>query len=100
MAYWREDILRINGYDEAFEGWGSEDTEMSFRLINCGVQLAFLRFGAIQYHLYHENAKKENSEKNCARAIKSKQNKNTWCQRGVDQYLVKDRSKYLTVTDT
>ena len=99
MGFWREDILGINGYDEAFEGWGSEDTEMAFRLINRGIKLTFIRFGAIQYHLYHEEAKKENSEKNYARAFKSRDNKSTWCQSGADQYLLNNEKEYLTAAN-
>jgi len=100
MGFWREDIFRINGYDEAFEGWGSEDTEMAFRLINQGVKLNFIRFGAIQYHLHHKSANKENSERNYAIACKSRENKSTWCQLGVDQYVLKDETKYLTAANS
>ena len=26
MAFWRDDIIRVNGYNEAIEGWGREDS--------------------------------------------------------------------------
>ena len=25
MAFWRSDLIRVNGYDEEFRGWGGED---------------------------------------------------------------------------
>ena len=31
-GYWKEDAVRINGYDERFEGWGPEDWEFALRL--------------------------------------------------------------------
>src|SRR5690606_34337347 len=32
VAYWRDDVLRINGYNEAMVGWGLEDSEFVARL--------------------------------------------------------------------
>src|SRR5262249_43026288 len=28
LAIWRKDLLRVNGYNEAFVGWGREDSEL------------------------------------------------------------------------
>lgn len=53
MAFWRDDLLAVNGYDERFEGWGREDSELAARLINAGVQRRNLKFAAIAYHLWH-----------------------------------------------
>lgn len=53
MAVWRSDLLKVNGYNEDITGWGREDSELSWRLINSGIRKRFLKFGAIQYHLYH-----------------------------------------------
>ena len=36
ISYWREDIVRVNGYNEEMEGWGREDTELVVRLMNSG----------------------------------------------------------------
>ena len=53
MAFWREDILRINGYDEGYQRYGKEDADLSVRLDRAGVRCRHLKFCAIQYHLYH-----------------------------------------------
>ena len=34
MAFFREDFLSVNGFNEDFVGWGREDSEFGARLIN------------------------------------------------------------------
>lgn len=53
FAFWREDAYRVNGFNEAFEGWGREDSEFVVRLLNSGVRRQNLKFRALGYHLYH-----------------------------------------------
>ncbi len=38
LAIWRDDLVRVNGYNEAFTGWGREDSELAVRLMNSGVR--------------------------------------------------------------
>jgi glycosyltransferase involved in cell wall biosynthesis len=49
----REDMVTINGYDEAFEGYGHEDTELEIRLRCLGLRATPLKHIALQYHLWH-----------------------------------------------
>ncbi len=58
MSFWKKDALKINGYNEDFEGWGKEDSEFGIRLINSGVKRKDLRFCAVTYHLDHGNSSK------------------------------------------
>ena len=30
MSAWRNDLLRVNGFDERFEGYGGEDQELAY----------------------------------------------------------------------
>lgn len=66
FSVYREDIVRVGGFEEAFIGWGREDTELSLRLINSGLKRKKLRFCAIQFHLWHfqedRNALKQNNK--------------------------------------
>ena len=74
MAFWRKDLLNVNGYNEDIRGWGREDSELSYRLINSGKKKGFVKFGGIEYHLYHKENSKENDARNIAmmeRASKS-----------------------------
>jgi len=56
MAFWKKDLLTVNGYNESFKGWGKEDNELAVRLLNAGLELRFIKFGAVVYHLHHKVA--------------------------------------------
>ncbi len=58
MAFWKNDLLKVNGYNEDFIGWGREDSEIAIRLINAGVKKRFIKMGAVCYHLYHSESEK------------------------------------------
>lgn len=49
---WREDLMKINGFDETF-GYGSEDRELGARLHNAGVRSRWLKYSLCQAHLDH-----------------------------------------------
>ena len=49
----REDIERVNGYDENFVGWGGEDEDMAIRLASSGLQGKTIIRKARVLHLYH-----------------------------------------------
>ena len=57
MAFWREDLLRLNGFNEAMTGWGREDTELAARAFHAGLLRRDLRFSAQAIHLYHRTRK-------------------------------------------
>lgn len=66
LAFWREDYVAVNGYDNLFYGWGLEDDEFAARLINYGVKKRRLKLAAICYHLDHDHNSKYHVEKNMA----------------------------------
>jgi glycosyltransferase involved in cell wall biosynthesis len=53
LAIWREDLAKVNGYNEDFTGWGREDSELVVRLLNNGVLRMDVRGWALCYHLWH-----------------------------------------------
>ena len=53
MSVWREDLLRLNGFDERFEGYGGEDQELAKRLRHAGVRRRQLKFAGLAIHLHH-----------------------------------------------
>lgn len=83
MAFWRDDLLAVNGYDESFTGWGWEDTELALRLMNRNIRLEFIRFGAVQFHLYHPEAHRDGRTDNYVRAMTTKAQKLTYCEHGI-----------------
>lgn len=85
MSYFRDDFIAINGYDEFFEGWGSEDGDFAHRLILYGLKKRHLKFVGLVFHLYHEDKymynRKQNSE------YRHRPNPEIRCKNGVDKYL-------------
>ena len=53
MSFWRDDLLRVNGFDERMEGYGAEDRELAARLGNAGVRRRQLKWCALAVHLEH-----------------------------------------------
>lgn len=53
LALWREDFLRINGFDENYRGWGCEDDDFGLRLHQAGVRVCSIRRWTWTYHLWH-----------------------------------------------
>jgi glycosyltransferase involved in cell wall biosynthesis len=53
LAVWRDDFLQVNGFDELFEGWGYEDSDLVIRLIHANVRRKEGRFAAPVLHCWH-----------------------------------------------
>ncbi|BBO35933.1 glycosyltransferase [Lacipirellula parvula] len=53
MGVWREDLERVNGFDERFRGWGCEDDDLARRLRRSGVRVATALGYTHGYHLWH-----------------------------------------------
>jgi glycosyltransferase involved in cell wall biosynthesis len=49
----REDFEAVNGFDEAFIGWGCEDDDLAFRLRKAGRRIASALAYTHGYHLWH-----------------------------------------------
>ena len=86
MAFWREDLLRVNGYNEAIIGWGKEDSELAVRLIKSGVTRLFIKFGGICYHLYHKIASRHRESINDEILEQAINRKNPYVSIGIDTH--------------
>lgn len=53
LSAWRTDLVRVNGLDESYEGWGLEDSDLVIRLLHAGVKHKNARFAATVFHLWH-----------------------------------------------
>lgn len=53
FSAWRADLIRVNGLDESYEGWGLEDSDLVIRLLHAGVKHKSARFAATVFHLWH-----------------------------------------------
>lgn len=84
QAFWRDDLVRVNGFDEAMHGWGAEDKDLCARLENAGVRRQTLLFAAIAFHLRHAAAPRDLAEVNRARWHETVRSGRTRCELGID----------------
>jgi glycosyltransferase involved in cell wall biosynthesis len=87
ISYWRDDILRVNGYNEDMEGWGREDTELVARLMNSGVRRRNLKFAAVSYHLHHRTRPRDGDAANYELVLRVVRDRVTRCEHGIDHHL-------------
>lgn len=87
QGMWRQDLLRVNGFDEEMTGWGCEDKELCSRLANAGVLRQTLLWSAIAFHLHHPPAARDQADRNRSRWLASVQTGRTRCARGLADHL-------------
>ena len=87
QAYWRDDLLRVNGFDERMVGWGREDNEIAARCYYIGVRRRNLKFAALAIHLYHDARYPVGSNPNDPILRATIQQRCTRCELGIDQHL-------------
>lgn len=87
MAFWKSDLILVNGYNEDMASWGGEDIEIAWHLIYSGVQKKMLKFGGVMYHLYHPETSKEkvSLHQRIIDAVKREQSPR--CINGLDKHL-------------
>lgn len=100
MAFWRQDAIDVNGYNEEFSGWGPEDKEFVARLLNKGKEKRFLKLGAIVFHLYHKENPKPNLGKNEAILKHTILNNLTNCSKGINNHIVNAEQTYSGTGDS
>jgi glycosyltransferase involved in cell wall biosynthesis len=87
MSFWREDFIRINGFNESLTGWGIDDSEMIQRLLNIGIKGKRLKFRGIVYHIYHKEQDKSHIGINQLIEKETTDKKIKFIEKGINQYL-------------
>jgi glycosyltransferase involved in cell wall biosynthesis len=87
MSFWREDCWAVNGFNEAFVGWGREDSEFVARLFNHHIFRKNLKFGGIAYHLFHPESQRTMVEENERILEATIREQRQICKEGINQYL-------------
>ena len=64
ISVFRREILAVNGFDEAYVGWGREDSDLVIRLTRNSVRLMTGRLFTCVGHLYHEEGPADASKLN------------------------------------
>jgi glycosyltransferase involved in cell wall biosynthesis len=87
LAAWRDDLVRVNGFNEAFVGWGPEDKELCARLENAGVSRQTLLFGGVALHLHHAPASRAALPANLALLADARRERRIRCDLGLDAHF-------------
>ena len=87
LAFFKQDCISVNGFNNEFEGWGREDSEFAIRLFNSGINRKKLRFNAIQFHLWHAENIRVSLRQNDVILNSSINNNSKWCNNGIEKYL-------------
>lgn len=87
LSAFRDDLIKVNGLDESYTGWGLEDSDLVIRLIRAGVRNKSARFAAPLFHLWHSENDRSNLEQNRQRLHDILLATHTRALLGVDQYL-------------
>jgi len=87
LSAWRSDLLRVNGLDESYSGWGLEDSDLVIRLLHAGVLHKSARFAAPVFHLWHQEHDRSRLPENQKRLGELLHSTRTWAPQGLDRYL-------------
>jgi glycosyltransferase involved in cell wall biosynthesis len=86
MAFWRDDLIALNGFNEAMVGWGREDNEIVARAYQLGLHRRDLRFAALAVHLWHPTRKNLDNNPNDVILADTRRRRLLRCERGLDQH--------------
>jgi len=88
MAFWREDVVAVNGFDEAYLGRGiGPDSDLGTRVYNLGRPRKFVYGHAVVYHLNHPIMPRDNLASKRVWLEETIRTGKTRCERGLQQYL-------------
>ncbi|GHB94723.1 glycosyltransferase [Cerasicoccus arenae] len=87
LGIWRDDLIAVNGYDESFEGWGAEDSDLAARLYHHGLIRKFVYGRAQLAHLNHDELPRDRYDANKEKLTATLGEKRVRCSLGLDQHL-------------
>jgi glycosyltransferase involved in cell wall biosynthesis len=87
LAVWRADFVAVNGFDESFEGWGFEDSDLAIRLIHHGVRRLEGAFATAVLHLWHRENDRAREGENWTRLQQRLVSRQVRAERGLSGYL-------------
>jgi glycosyltransferase involved in cell wall biosynthesis len=75
LAIWKQDFVAVNGFDQLFEGWGYEDSDLVIRLLHHGIKRKEGRFAVPVLHLWHKQNDRSEQQQNYQRLMTRLQDK-------------------------
>lgn len=100
FALYKEDFIKINGFDEKYIGWGEEDDDLSNRFYKMGGELACVVASNPAIHMWHYSAPSKGDSPNIKyyRQRKKEINKNNYkADFGYDNTLGDDKYKVIII---
>jgi glycosyltransferase involved in cell wall biosynthesis len=87
LACWRADAVAINGFDEAYSGWGiGEDSDFGSRLYHLGLRRKFVYGHAVVFHLNHPILPRDHVAGSQARLEETWRTGRIRCETGLDRH--------------
>jgi glycosyltransferase involved in cell wall biosynthesis len=86
LGVWADDFRAVNGFDDIFEGWGFEDSDLAVRLLNLGVRRKYGAFATGVLHLWHRENDRAREGENWQRLQHRIGSGETRAGRGLEQY--------------
>ena len=77
----RQNAIAIRGFDEAYKGWGREDSDFAVRAINNGASLRLGQLAVTVLHLHHAEADRAGFNENDLRLAKAISDRSIFPQR-------------------
>ncbi|MEI6075395.1 MAG: glycosyltransferase family 2 protein [Verrucomicrobiota bacterium] len=94
MAFWRDDLLAVNGFDEDYTGWGTgEDSDVATRVYHLGRRRKFVYGRAITFHLNHPQASRSHHAASRARLAETLAGGKIRCEHGLNRHFGQDISR-------
>ncbi|MEX5744902.1 glycosyltransferase family 2 protein [Massilia sp. X63] len=86
LAVWREDLDKVNGFDESFVGWGHEDSDLVVRLFHAGVLRKDGAMATEVLHLWHREARRDEESSNRKVVLQRAADKTVQATRGLREH--------------
>lgn len=87
LSAWRADLIKVNGLDESYSGWGLEDSDLVVRLLHAGVRHKSARLAAPVLHLWHRENPRDCYDENRKKLNEILHSDRVRALQGVQQYL-------------
>jgi glycosyltransferase involved in cell wall biosynthesis len=86
LGVWTSDFRAVNGFDESFEGWGFEDSDLAVRLLNHGARRKEGAFATGVLHLWHRENDRRHEGRNWEMLERRIAAKEVLAAAGLDRY--------------
>ena len=78
--------MDVNGFDENFQGWGYEDSDLVIRLLHRGYNHLNGKFSTTVLHLWHHENDRTQESNNWKQLLDVKNSQKYFSEKGIHQY--------------